>query len=131
MRRATRSATSKKRSRQSADPPEYQLVITWSEQDRVFIAEVPELQGCRTHGATAEQAARSGREAMALWIEDELAHGRALPPPQRGRSGTLSLRLPKSLHEKVARRAAREGVSTNQWIVARLAEEEGARARHD
>jgi hypothetical protein len=36
-------------------------------------------------------------------------------------SGNLRLRLPVSLHGRLAREAEREGVSLNQWIVSRLA----------
>lgn len=122
----TKNKKSKKRSpRSHVRPGDYQLVIYWDPEDEIFIAEAPDLQGCRTHGATHEEAARRGREAMELWLEDELSRGRALPRPQIRGSGTLSLRLPASLHGKVARRAAREGVSINQWIVAKLAEAEG------
>jgi antitoxin HicB len=123
---AIRKVTSKKRSRPSRlRTGDYQLLIYWDPEDAIFIAEAPELQGCRTHGATYEQAASKGREAMELWLEDELARRGRLPRPQTRGSGTLSLRLPASLHGKVARRAAREGVSINQWIVATLAEAEG------
>jgi predicted RNase H-like HicB family nuclease len=127
---ATKKKTSRRQSRRSrVSPGDYQLVIYWDPEDQIFIAEAPELQGCRTHGGTYEEAAKNGREAMELWLEDELARGHVLPRPQTRGSGTLSLRLPASLHGKVARRAAREGVSINQWIVAKLAEEEGRSAR--
>ncbi len=34
----------------------YEIVIYWSDEDGVFIAEVPELPGCMAHGDTGEQA---------------------------------------------------------------------------
>ena len=30
----------------------YEVIIYWSEEDQVFVAEVPELPGCSAHGAT-------------------------------------------------------------------------------
>jgi len=129
---ATKKKTLRRQSRRSqVRPGDYQLVIYWDPEDEIFIAEAPELRGCRTHGTTYEEAARHGREAMELWLYDELARGHVLPRPQTRGSGMLSLRLPASLHGKVARRAAREGVSINQWIVAKLAEEEGRSTRRE
>jgi len=34
----------------------YSMVIEWSDEDQVYIVTVPELPGCRTHGATYEEA---------------------------------------------------------------------------
>jgi hypothetical protein len=28
----------------------YEIIIYWSNEDRVFVAEVPELPGCMAHG---------------------------------------------------------------------------------
>lgn len=40
--------------------------------------------------------------------------------------GTLSLRLPESLHKKLREVAARDGVSINQWISSAVAEKMSA-----
>ena len=34
----------------------YEIIIYWSEEDRAFIAEVPELPGCAADGATYKEA---------------------------------------------------------------------------
>src|SRR5574337_1175390 len=47
----------------------YKVIIYWSEEDQVYIAEVPELPGCLAHGVTREAAMASVQEAIALWIE--------------------------------------------------------------
>lgn len=60
------------------------LVIYWSHEDGVFVAEVPELPGCMAHGDTAEEALASAKEAMALWIDTARETGRAVPE-SRGR----------------------------------------------
>jgi predicted HicB family RNase H-like nuclease len=47
--------------------------------------------------------------------------------PPADASGRLLLRLPKSMHGEVLERAAQEGVSVNQLIVAAIARELGRR----
>ena len=60
----------------------YTLRFQWSEHDQAFIATVPELPGCKTHGETREEALKNIREAIEVWIEDAQAHGEAIPPPR-------------------------------------------------
>ncbi len=85
-------------------------------------ARVVELPGCVTQGDTEEEALAMIREAMRLWIEVALEDGDPIPLPrqQHSYSGRISLRMPKSLHEQVAREAEFEGVSINQFIVTTL-----------
>jgi antitoxin HicB len=58
---------------------------------------------------------------LELLIASALKSGEPIPEPQRRYSGNLRLRLPISLHGRLAREAEREGVSLNQWIVGKLA----------
>ncbi len=59
----------------------YGIVIYWSGDDQVFVAEVPELPGCMAHGPTPEEAAGSAQDAIALWIETAKEFGDEVPPP--------------------------------------------------
>jgi len=34
----------------------YEVIIYWSNEDKAFVAEVPELPGCAAHGATHSAA---------------------------------------------------------------------------
>ena len=34
----------------------YEIIIYWSNEDEIFIAEVPELPGCMAHGDSEESA---------------------------------------------------------------------------
>jgi len=34
----------------------YEIIIYWSDEDKVFIAEVPELPGCAAHGTSPDNA---------------------------------------------------------------------------
>jgi predicted RNase H-like HicB family nuclease len=60
----------------------YEIIIYWSDDDRAFIAEVPELPGCMAHGATHEKALASARKAMKLWIDTARKFGDAVPKPK-------------------------------------------------
>ena len=82
---------------------------------------LPAWQNARTHGATLEEAVGNAREVATLLIESARRHGEPIPPPQLRYSGNLRLRLPTSLHGRLAHEAEREGVSLNQWIVSKLA----------
>jgi len=60
----------------------YSILIRWSDEDLVYIAEVPELAGVRTHGSTAPEAADMAHEAVATWISMQWRLGRDLPAPR-------------------------------------------------
>ncbi|MFZ2525657.1 MAG: type II toxin-antitoxin system HicB family antitoxin [Candidatus Ferrigenium altingense] len=62
----------------------YEIILYWSAEDAVFIAEVPELSGCMAHGDTQEKALSSVKEAMGLWIDTAREFGDPVPEP-RGR----------------------------------------------
>ncbi|MGL4313404.1 MAG: type II toxin-antitoxin system HicB family antitoxin [Sphingomonas sp.] len=46
-----------------------------------FVAVAPELPGCRSDGATPEEALRNGYDAIACWIEAAIEMGRPIPDP--------------------------------------------------
>ena len=60
----------------------YEIIIYWSEEDRVFVAEVPELPGCMAHGDTQELALANVKEAIQLWIDTARETGRPIPAPK-------------------------------------------------
>lgn len=62
----------------SADP-QYEVVLSWSEEDEAFIAEVPELPGCVADGSTYEKAMANVRVIIAEWIETATELGREVP----------------------------------------------------
>jgi predicted RNase H-like HicB family nuclease len=61
-----------------------EVIIYWSESDRSFIVEAPELPGCMADGATYQEALANAEVIIAEWIETARALGRAVPEP-RGR----------------------------------------------
>jgi predicted RNase H-like HicB family nuclease len=60
----------------------YEIIIYWSEEDKVFVAEVPELPGCMAHGDTQELALANAKEAVQLWIDTAREVGRPIPTPK-------------------------------------------------
>ena len=60
----------------------YETIIYWSNEDQVFVAEVPELPGCMAHGNTQETALANVGEAVQLWIETAREFGDPIPEPK-------------------------------------------------
>ncbi len=60
----------------------YEIILYWSEEDKVFIAEVPELPGCMAHGETQETALANAKEAIRLWLDTAREFGDPIPAPK-------------------------------------------------
>jgi len=58
----------------------YEVIIFWSAEDRLFIAQVPELPGCIAHGDSRGEALRNAEDAIELWLE--VATKRGVPIPE-------------------------------------------------
>ena len=60
----------------------YEVIIYWSDEDKAFIAEVPELPGCLADGRTKAKALAAVEVIAAEWLETARALGRAIPEPR-------------------------------------------------
>ena len=60
----------------------YERIIYWSEQDKKFIVEVPELAGCMADGSTAVEALENVEKVISEWIETAAEIGREIPVPK-------------------------------------------------
>lgn len=60
----------------------YEIILYWSKQDMVFVAEAPELPGCMAHGETQELALSNIKEAMGLWLDAAHECGDYVPEPK-------------------------------------------------
>ena len=114
----------------------YAIDIFWSEEDAGFIAEAPALPGCSAWGASEADAAREVQDAVAAWVQAAEAAGKVNPAPRvvqpiETYSGKFPVRVPRSLHARLARRAAQEGVSLNQFLTGVLASEVVSRRQAD
>jgi len=97
------------------------------EGEKYWIAEIPELPGCKSHGSTVEDAVKSVEEAKKVWILDSLKQREEVPTPvERDRySGKTLVRMSRALHRSLALMADAEKLSLNQLIVTMLAKEAG------
>jgi len=57
----------------------YEMFIYWSEEDKSYIAEVPELPGCVADGKTYQEAVSNAEIVINEWIETAKELGRDIP----------------------------------------------------
>jgi predicted RNase H-like HicB family nuclease len=60
----------------------YEMIIWWSEEDRAFVVDVPELPGCMAHGESRLSAIKNAEEAIAFWIKTADEDGIPVPKPK-------------------------------------------------
>lgn len=60
----------------------YEMIFYWSEQDKKFIVEVPELTGCMADGNTAAEALENVEIVISEWFETAKEIGREIPQPK-------------------------------------------------
>ena len=59
----------------------YEIILSWSEEDQAFIAEVPELAGCAADGSTRQEALANAETVIGEWLETARELGRPIPEP--------------------------------------------------
>lgn len=59
----------------------YLIEVFWSDEDKGYIAVVPDLPGCSAWGATPEEAIREIQEAMVAWVDACRQSGDPIPEP--------------------------------------------------
>lgn len=62
--------------------PRYHINLFWSDEDQVWIGDVPDLRYCTTHGETREQALVNAQDAIEGWIETARENGIEVPQPR-------------------------------------------------
>lgn len=94
------------------------------ESGHYFYGKILELEGCQSTGDTLDELYENLNEAMEGYIELKLERHLSVPEPKdvEEYSGKFNLRLPKSLHKRLAVEAAQEGVSLNQYAVYKLSQ---------
>jgi len=60
----------------------YEVIIYWSDDDKAFVAEVPELAGCMADGPTYQAALANAETVIQEWLETARELGRAIPEPK-------------------------------------------------
>ncbi len=60
----------------------YKILLYWSEDDKAFIAEIPELSGAMADGKTRQEALLNAELVIDEWIETAQLLGREVPSPK-------------------------------------------------
>jgi predicted RNase H-like HicB family nuclease len=60
--------------------PHYHINVFWSAQDECWIADVPDLRYCSSHGDTPLEAVTNVRDAVRGWLE--VARDKGFPTPE-------------------------------------------------
>ena len=60
----------------------YEIIIYWNETDRVFVAEMPELNGCIAHGDTQDEVLREINTVADEWLQMAKENGWHIPKPK-------------------------------------------------
>lgn len=61
---------------------DYLITIFWSDADRSWVADVPDLKHCSAFGDSPMDALREVLQAKDAWLESAREHGDPIPPPQ-------------------------------------------------
>ena len=88
-----------------------------------FLISFPDFSECISDGETIEEAIAHGREAFHAWIESMMDDRKPIPQPNGvAEPAKFVLRLPRTLHSRLANRASAEGVSLNSLVQTYVAE---------
>ena len=87
-----------------------------------YVIEFPDLPGCLSVADTLDEIAPMAEDARRLWMESMYDNGMEIPLPTYPEeySGKFNVRLPRSLHRRLAEAADREGVSLNTLVIGLL-----------
>ena len=61
---------------------DYHINIFYSEEDKGYIADVPDLKGCSAFGETPAEALAQVEIAKEAWLEAAQVEGKAIPVPR-------------------------------------------------
>lgn len=97
----------------------YKLELVADDDEGGFVASFPDLKGCVTVGSTLAEACANADSAKREWLVAAIEDGYDIPLPDGGDtySGQFKLRIPKSLHKRLAENSRREGISMNQYCL--------------
>jgi predicted RNase H-like HicB family nuclease len=60
---------------------DYHINVFYSNEDRGYIADIPDLEACSAFGRTPEEAVAEVQRAKAAWLEAARESGKPIPPP--------------------------------------------------
>lgn len=101
----------------------YTYQTFWSSEDGEFVSTVLEFPSLSWLAESSLAAEIGLRQVVSEVIADMEKSGEPVPEPfgERMYSGRFNLRIPSSLHRRLAMAAEREGVSLNSYVAQKLA----------
>jgi len=60
---------------------DYHINVFYSEKDKCYVADIPDLKFCSALGETPEEAVREVQVAKAAWLKAAKRHGKPIPKP--------------------------------------------------
>jgi predicted HicB family RNase H-like nuclease len=101
----------------------YTYRVTWSDEDREFVATCAEFPSLSHLAATRGEALRGIEDLVKDTVAQMTVSGEAAPIPyaERTFSGRLLVRVPPELHRRLAIEAAEAGISVNRHVSYKLA----------
>lgn len=101
-----------------AEARRYAIEIEWSPEDEVFVVSVPDAPGVMTHGATREEAAAMGDDAIITWLT--ALHDADLPVPPPTITARQARATPPDRFQADRIRAIRRRLDVSQRVFADL-----------
>lgn len=98
---------------------EYKIEVFYDDEDEDFVAFIKEIPSLSVYAPSPEKALKKLEEVFEDYCLVQEEDGDPIVKPFGGKeySGTIYIRAPKSLHRRLAERAAEEGVSLNQEAI--------------
>ena len=89
-----------------------------------FVVSIPDLPGCIMQVENWEEAESSIEEVRKVWLRAAYEDGVTIPLPKTEKeySGKFVLRIPKSIHRNLDKRAEDEGVSLNALLISMISQ---------
>lgn len=114
------------------NPHSYSITVRQIEVDGadLFEARIRELPDAVDYGETYEEAYELAVDTIQTTAEIMAERGRGMPEPvaiEDDYSGRVTLRVPRSLHRRLAVQAEQENISLNQYLVSLLSYHAGTR----
>ena len=98
----------------------YPAKITYDKEDKSFLVEFPDLEGCLTEGETLDDALKNAKEALSGYLASIFERGFTIPEPSRLKGKNIHLIEPEpEVATPIMLRRIRVGLKINQIEAAK------------
>ncbi len=98
----------------------YPAKITYDKEDKGFLVEFPDLEGCLTEGETLDDALENAKEALSGYLASIFERGFTIPEPSQLKGKNIYLIEPEpEVSTPIILRKIREGLKINQIEAAK------------